>query len=88
MHLYGKFTGQLSLGQYANFFLHVPSLHLTNSVGQSFSSLQLAADFVHNPFGHFTGDTLSQGDGAKHSPLYAKHLPSQHNIGVSLGHEG
>ena len=31
---------------------------------------------------------LSQRDGVKHSPLSAKHLPSQHKIGVSLGHEG
>jgi hypothetical protein len=85
LHLNGKLTGHSSSGQSANFFLQVPSLHLVNSEGQSISSLQLEADLEQRPFGHFTPSHL---EGERHSPLSARHLPSQHKIGVSSGHDG
>ena len=50
--------------------------------------MQVFEEIEHKPSGHFTGAILSQLEGDKHSPLSAKHLPSQHKIGVSEGHDG
>jgi hypothetical protein len=88
LHLKGKLTGHFSSGQSANFFRQLPSLHLVNSDGQSVSSLQLEDDFEHNPLGHLTGLISSHLSGERHSPLSARHRPSQHNMGVSSGHDG
>jgi hypothetical protein len=38
--------------------------------------------------GHLIGIELSQKLGDKHSLLSAKHLPSQHKMGKSLGQTG